>query len=306
MELRQIRYAEAVARHLNFTKAAAEMFVAQPALSHQVKQLETELGIRLFDRGTRHVGLTDAGRAFMPLARRILADLEAIERTMRETMQLEHGLVQLGAQQSVTACGALPELLVRFRSLHPGVDVIMQEESVEDALTLLKDRKLDMVLAQFEPHHESESLVSETLYHEEIALVVGPDSPLRESVRSLRDLTTENFLAFNKSAALRRMLVQVCADVGFQPQIGYESPSLGSIRAMASAGLGVALLPLPSVLAAGPPVCPLNIPPLPSRPISLVRGRDHYRSFAALSLAGHLQENLQTSVHALMSQAGGS
>ena len=60
MELRQIRYVEAVARHLNFTKAAAELYVAQPALSAQVKQLESELGVRLFDRGTRHVELTDA------------------------------------------------------------------------------------------------------------------------------------------------------------------------------------------------------------------------------------------------------
>ena len=262
--------------------------------------------MKLFDRGTRHVGLTDAGRALLPLAQRILADLDAIERTIRETVQLESGLVQLGAQQSVTACGALPTLLVAYRALHPGIDVVMQEESVEEALTLLKDRKLDMVLAQFEPHHESDSLVSETLYHEDMALVVGPGSPLLKSVRSLRDLTTENFLAFNKSAALRRMLVQLCADVGFQPQIGYESPSLGSIRAMASAGLGVALLPVPSILAAGPPVCSLAVPSLPSRPISLVRGRDRYQSFASHSLAQHLQQSLEAQVNALIGQATGS
>ena len=152
MELRQIRYFLSVARRLNFTRAAAELFVAQPALSHQVKQLEDrKLGAKLFDRGTRHVGLTNAGRALLPLAQRILADLDAIERTIRETVQLESGLVQLGAQQSVTACGALPICLWHTARWHPGIDVVMQEESVEEALT--RSRIGLTWCSRFQKHH---------------------------------------------------------------------------------------------------------------------------------------------------------
>jgi DNA-binding transcriptional LysR family regulator len=306
MEIRQIRYAVSVARHLHFTKAAQELFVAQPALSYQIKQLEIELGVQLFDRSTRHVTLTDAGRAFLPSARRILAELDDIHEKVSDTIGLERGLVQLGAQQSVTACGALPHLLMDFHRLHPGVDVVMQEESADEALKLLRERKLDLALAQIEPHHQSQALTHELLYHEEMAMVVGPDSSLLHSVRRLRDLTTENFLAFNKTAALHRLLLRVCIDAGFQPRIGYESPSLASIRAMASAGLGVAFLPLPSVLAPGPAVRRLEIAGLPTRPISLVRGKDRYQSFAAASLAEQLHQNLAKAVPGLSHHTAGS
>lgn len=302
MELRQIRYVDAVARHLHFTRASEELFVAQPALSYQIKQLENELGVLIFDRSTRHVTITDAGRAFLPAARRILADVQDIRERVRETVELGSGLVHLGAQQSVTACGALPSLLVSLHQMHPGIEVVMQEESADQALNLLGEHKLDLALAQFEPHHESDALTHELLYHEELAMVVGPSSPLLSTVRSIRDLTTENFLAFNKSAALHRLLLRVCVDAGFQPRIGYQSPSLGSIRAMASAGLGVALLPLPSVLAPGPPVERLMIPSMPSRPISLVRGRDHYQSFAAALLTEQLRTNLARAVPGVTSQ----
>jgi DNA-binding transcriptional LysR family regulator len=103
---------------------------------------------------------------------------------------------------------------------------------------------------------------------------------------------SEPFIAFNEGAGLRRMLVRACVDAGFQPRIAYESGALGSIRAMASAGLGVAVLPLPSVRVAGPRVAVLETDHTMHRTISLVRAAGRYQSRAAQALATLLRERL--------------
>jgi len=103
---------------------------------------------------------------------------------------------------------------------------------------------------------------------------------------------TEPFVAFNETAGLRRLLTRACADAGFQPRIAYESGALSSIRALASAGLGVTLLPLPSIEVAGPPLVVLPTGAPMHRTISLVRSARRYRSTAARAFADLLRERL--------------
>lgn len=293
MEFRQLRYFEAVARHLHFTHAAREMLVAQPALSLQIQQLEAELGAQLFDRTTRRVWLTDAGRELLPFAERILAEADDARARLRDLGQLDSGRVTLGAQQSLNASGVVPQALLEFRALHPGVDVVLREESAEQSLTLLADGGLDLTLAMIDPETWTDGdLVAEPLFDEPLALVVGPGHPLAGAAVDVAQLLTEPFIAFNETAGLRRMLMRLCADAGFQPRIAYESGALGSIRALASAGLGVALLPLPSAVVAGPPVVPLEIGRELHRSISLVRSAVRYRSAAAVAFADLLRARL--------------
>lgn len=293
MEFRQLRYFEAVARHLHFTHAAREMLVAQPALSLQIQQLEAELGAQLFDRTTRRVWLTDAGRELLPFAERILAEADDARARLRDLGQLDSGRVTLGAQQSLNASGVVPQALLEFRALHPGVDVVLREESAEQSLTLLADGGLDLTLAMIDPETWTDGdLVAEPLFDEPLALVVGPGHPLAGAAVDVAQLLTEPFIAFNETAGLRRMLTRLCADAGFQPRIAYESGALGSIRALASAGLGVALLPLPSAVVAGPPVVQLDIGRELHRSISLVRSAARYRSAAAVAFADLLRARL--------------
>jgi DNA-binding transcriptional LysR family regulator len=295
MELRQVRYVEAVARHLNFTRAAEELFVAQPALSLQIQRLEAEFGVQLFERTTRQVRLTDAGRAFLSSAQRLLAEVDDLDARLRDVTDASVGRVRLAAQQSVTACGALPALLAEFKSRRPGIDVVLCEEPGGDIASVLREGRLDLALAQFDDANETSDrgdLEVEPLYREELVLAVAPDHPLPTGLLSWPDLAAEPFIAFNEPAGLRRTLERACADGGFTPRIGYESIALSSIRAIASAGLGVALLPLPALLGPGPPVRVLAIRPALHRSISLVRSADRYRSHAAQALTDLLRTRL--------------
>lgn len=293
MELRQLRYFRAVARHLHFTRAATEMLVAQPALSMQIQQLESELGTPLFDRTTRRVQLTDGGRALLPYAERILADADDARARLRDLGRLDAGRVTLGAQQSLNASGALPDVLTEFHELHPGVDVVLREDSAEQSLTLLAEGALDLALVMVEDVVPAD-LVAQPLFDEQLVFVVGPDHPLCGSVIEVADLMTEPFIAFNETAGLRRLLTRVCTDAGFQPRVAYESGALSSIRALAAAGLGVALLPLPAVQAAGPRVEVLAVARTMHRTISLVRSARRYQSAAARACTALLHERLAT------------
>ena len=293
MEIRQLRYFEAVARELHFTRAAREMRVAQPALSLQIQQLEAELGTQLFDRTTRRVALTDAGRELLPSARRIIAETDDARARLRDLGRLSGGRVTLGAQQSLNASGVVPRLLVEFRRLHPGIDVVLREESAEQSLSLVAEGALDLTLAMVAESGPGDQLVAEPLLDEPLVLVVGPQHPLAGADEvDVAQLLTEPFIAFNETAGLRRLLARLCADAGFQPRIAYESTSLGSIRALASAGLGVALLPRPSVDVPGPPVVPLPLGRSFARTISLVWAAHRYRSRAAVAFADLLRARL--------------
>ncbi len=122
MELRQLVYAEAVARHRHFTRAAEELHVAQSALSHQIKRLEAELGTELFERTSRRVIPTEAGNAVAERARRVIADVDGLRGELDELRGLVRGRIAIGAL--LPAGGVeVPALLARFNHAYPGIEV---------------------------------------------------------------------------------------------------------------------------------------------------------------------------------------
>src|SRR5215207_8927290 len=126
MDLRQLRYAEAVARHRHFTRAAEELHVAQSALSHQIRRLEAELGTELFARTSRTVVPTEAGEAVAARARAVIAEVDGVREEVDDLEGLVKGRITIGA---LLPAGAIdvPALLARFSHAHPGVDVTLQE-----------------------------------------------------------------------------------------------------------------------------------------------------------------------------------
>jgi DNA-binding transcriptional LysR family regulator len=122
MQLHQLRYFTSVADTRHFTRAAEAVHVAQPSLSQQIRALERELGAELFHRARGHIGLTDAGEALLPLARRILADAETARREVQEVAQLRGGRVRLGAPPSLCA-SLVPDVLSDFHARYPGVEL---------------------------------------------------------------------------------------------------------------------------------------------------------------------------------------
>src|ERR1700733_13929557 len=143
MEFRQLRSVVAVARHASFTKGAAALAVAQPALSQAIASLERELGVRLFDRSSRRVALTDAGRAFAARAERILAEVAAAAEEMTAHAGGLRGRVVLGTSQSF-AEDKLPKLLGRFHGTHPGVEIAVREGRADDLLVGLHEGRIDV------------------------------------------------------------------------------------------------------------------------------------------------------------------
>ena len=142
MELRQLRYVEAVARHRHFTRAAEELHVAQSALSHQVRRLEAELGIELFERTSRSVATTEAGEAVAARARRVLAEVDGVRDEVDELQGLVRGRISIGA---LLPAGELdvPRLLAGFAAAHPGIEVGLREGTAADMARYLEEDEVD-------------------------------------------------------------------------------------------------------------------------------------------------------------------
>lgn len=145
MELRHVRYFAAVAELLNFTKAAAKLRVAQPALSRQIHDLEEELGVSLLERTSRFVRLTDAGKAFLNDAHELLRRADAAVQTARAFATGERGEIQIGYAPSLTV-EVLPQALRAFETQCPHVRVTLHDLSIQEMLQSLRDGRLDAAL----------------------------------------------------------------------------------------------------------------------------------------------------------------
>ncbi len=293
MDLRQIEYVVAVARTGHVTQAARELRVAQSALSRQIQQVERELGVRLFDRSTRRLRPTAAGEAFVARGDRLLADVRALHEEMQRFRGPHRGRVTIGALPLV-AEQRLPALLCLFHALYPGVELALREDNTMPLLALLEAGQLDLAvvhqLKELFPNGLPTGLVAEPLFVEELVLIVASDHALAlmepgPGPVSLHALREETFIAFKPGSGLRPTLLQSCAGVGFEPRIAVESGEVSSVRALVSAGLGIALVPRSAVEASGPPVRIVALEaPAPSRTVSLVWRDDGHRSATATAV----------------------
>src|SRR5215475_13563612 len=145
MQIQQLRYFLAVAEVRHFTLAARELRVAQATLSKQVSALERDLGAALFSRARGNITLTPAGEALLPLARRILADVETARREVQDLTGLRRGRVRLGATPSLFA-GLLADALALFRGRYPGIELHVEEGGSRDLVHDLARGHLDLAL----------------------------------------------------------------------------------------------------------------------------------------------------------------
>ncbi len=292
MDLTQLEYFQAAATLEHFTRAAEAAHVAQPALSRQIRTLETELGLPLFDRVGRGVRLTAAGRSILPRVERILAEVESIRRDVRAISSLDVGAVALGFLHSIGA-HLLPSALAAFRARYPDIGFTLHEAAWSELETLVQRGDLDLAITSPLPEPGKE-LSAIPLLRDELVAAVPPHHPLAQfgEVR-LADLAHEPFIFLGASfGELRTITREACARAGFTPRIAFEAEGLATMRGLVGAGLGVALLP---ALASrvreegGPaPVCrPLEGRPA-HRTIGLVRHIERTPSPAAAAFANLL------------------
>lgn len=244
MELYQLGYFIEIAHQRSFTRAAGRLHMAQPALSQQMKNLESELGTPLFIRGRKEVQLTAAGKAFLPRAEGLLAQAEAAKAAVSDVAQLRGGKLTIAAIPSVSAC-LLPEVIQRFSKQHGQVALQLIEDSSERVADSVESGQADIGFLQL-PASKSAFKV-QPLITEPFVLLVGETHALaRQKSVLLRQLSAESFIFYKGRA--RDTALESCRKSGFEPHIVCESGELETVRALVAAGLGLAIVPR---LAAG-------------------------------------------------------
>src|SRR5215472_1109728 len=279
MELRQLVYFEAVARHGGFSRAAEQLRIAQPAVSAQIRRLESELGTALLQRTTRRVALTHAGELFLARTRAVLDELDAARADLDELAAVRRGHLCIGATL-VLASIDLPRSLARFHRRYPGVTLALRTGLIAHLLDDLDSGTVDVVVG---PLHDDlpAGFLAEPLAPENLVLITAPDRrlPPAATLAAVRD---EPFVCLPAGSGLHALLVAAAAAEGFTPRIPFETHSPGSIRELVSAGLCVALLAESAAYAAGPAVQVHSLdPPLAHPPSGVIQVRGRVPSPAA-------------------------
>jgi len=279
MELRQLRYLEAVVRHRHFTRAADELHVAQSALSHQIARLERELGVELLQRTTRSVEPTEAGLLVAARARTIDAETGALRADLDELRGLLRGRVTIGA---LLFGGALniPALLASFTSAYPEIDVGLREGTVQRMVDGLRDGSIDLAFVlEHKPRDEFERL---PLSSEELAVVISPDHPLsnRRRIR-MQVLAGERLIGFEHGSSVRRVVDDAFERAGAVPRIALEGNDLALVRSLVAEGIGIAIMPRTFAELPGPPVALRPLTPALRLTVALWWRRGRHLSPAA-------------------------
>lgn len=288
MEIHQLRYFCAVARHGTFTRASEVEHVAQPSLSQQILKLEAELGARLFDRLPRSAKLTVFGKAFLPKAERILRELEEARTELIEMSGNEKGEVVVGIIPTIAAY-LLPQLLNGFSARHPLITVKIVEDITPMLLQRLHDGTIDLAVAALPI--AARELASEVLFEEKFYAVLPERHPraLRASI-SLAELNREPFLLLKEGHCFRDSLIAACNKSKMSPSVVFESGQFATILAMVSAGMGVSAVP---AMAVQPyPGCAF-IPisgKHSTRKVGIVSSRHHYQSRAQRLLMKQMRD----------------
>ena len=229
MELRHLRYFLKIAETSSFTQAAKALNITQPTLSHQIKQLEEEIGTPLFDRAGRTVQLTAQGAVFKTCAEGALREIEQGLTAISEIEGLVRGTVTIGVFRSFSS-SLLPPVLAQFSRDHPGVKVSVRQVPHAEIERGLVEGIFDIAIA-YTPI-ESRKISAEIIFTEPLALVVGKNHPLYRQQRiSLSRLNGEPLILLSREFPLRQQIDRCFASRGITPQIVMEMNSNEAILA---------------------------------------------------------------------------
>lgn len=243
LDFRQLRYFVVLADTLHFGRAAALLHISQPPLSRQIAALEEALGVVLFQRTSRQVELTAAGRHFHEQAARILASLDAAVRSTQATARGERGVLRVGFTMSA-AWSVLPRLVKRFGDAYPDADIQLNEVLPRELNESLLSGQADIGIAF--PWQRPAGLEYLRVYLEPLCAVLpaGHRLAARPEI-AVDELAGEPFITFPASTApaLHEMVIGCCREHGFEPHVRLETHLQQTIVNLVSEGLGVSLVP---------------------------------------------------------------
>jgi len=254
MELRHLRTIAAVARHRSFTKAGEELYLAQSAISQQIRRLERELGVEVCRRTSRGVELTAEGKVILEYAQRVLSEVDGLHSELEELTGLLRGQLRIGGVYP-TGHYDLFGMLADFRAAHPQVAIHMVEDTQDELLTALRADELDCAFAALDPDGLGDEFTATLLWEEEIVVALPAGHPLRARPQvTFEELAAEDLIAYRENSAMRRRLERTMAERGLEPRNAFICTEMAAVRGLASKGLGVAVIPRSVAEQPGPPI----------------------------------------------------
>ncbi|MCZ7644404.1 MAG: LysR family transcriptional regulator [Planctomycetota bacterium] len=246
MDFNQLRYFIEVARVKNFTRAAKNCHIAQPALSMQVRKLEVELGIKLLKRLPRGAELTQEGEVFLPYAERVLNTLNDAQNVAADLNGASRGVVRIVTLPSACVY-VLPPKIAAFKRDHPRVDIVLEESVSANIPNVVLSGAFDLGVTQaLEPIGRMRRAL---MQREELLLAVSEKHPLaaKQEVR-LKEAAGETFVVTKKDTEFRHLAEDLCRRAGFEMGKPFEADHFDSIQAYCAVGMGVGLIPRTVVL----------------------------------------------------------
>ena len=276
MELRHLRYFTAVAEELHFGRAAARLHIAQPPLSQQIRRLEEELGVLLFNRTKRRVELTPAGRAFLPEVQRVFAQAERAVRTAQRTSRGEIGRLAIGFVASADL-DILPRVLRAWRARFPHVEIELHGMLPGQQVDALHEGRIQVGFVRL-PLEDS-ALIVEPIQREPLLAVLPARHRLAQRARvRVSDLGDDPVILFPRRMApgYYDLFISTFRRAGCTPRVVHEVVTIQTIIGLVAAGLGVTLMPatIRNLRRDGVVYRPLA-PPVPHAEMALAYVRDH-------------------------------
>ncbi|KAB2492628.1 LysR family transcriptional regulator [Priestia endophytica] len=242
MELRQLVYFVEVAKREHVSEAAFALHVAQSAVSRQISNLETELGVALFEREGRNIKLTTIGKLFLTHTETALKAIDNAKQLIDEHLDPERGTIKIGFPTSL-ASHTLPTVISAFKGKHPNVAFHLRQGSYKFLIDAVKNREIDLAFLGPVPRDDND-VEGTILFSEKILALLPSNHPLasKERIR-LDQLRNDAFVLFPKGYVLHRLAIDACKQSGFKANVSSVGEDLDAIKGLVSAGIGVTLLP---------------------------------------------------------------
>jgi DNA-binding transcriptional LysR family regulator len=248
VDLRLLRYFLAVAEEAHLTKAAERLGIRQPPLSQQIRALEQELGVTLFNRLPRGMELTESGRALLADARNIIALVDQAVDGVRQVSRGEAGRLTVGFTGSAAFHPFVPSVIRRFRDAAPNVRLVLEESSTGELTEAVAEGRVDAAFIRG-AQGASRNVVVESVLEETMLAAFPADHPMvrgrpRKRI-ALSELAEESFILYRRhnGPGLYDAVISACAAAGFSPRMAQEAPRMLSTLSLVAAGLGVSLVP---------------------------------------------------------------
>lgn len=280
MDIKHLQYFIEVSNYNSFSRAANHLFITQPTISKMIKNLETELGVELFDRSRKKLALTDAGQVILEQAKLIDKAFNNLETELDNLTGLKKGHIRIGLPPIFNAHFFL-KIVGSFHEKYPGITFQLVEDGSKKIEEDVGNNLLDVGIIVLPT--KDEIFDHFAFMEEDLKLILHPSHPLaeREEV-DLAELANESFILFNKDFVLNDRIIHSCNSVGFNPHIISESAHRSFIEEMVAFKLGISLLPesicdnlktdVKAVKVVNPSI---------SWNLAIIWGKDQYFSYAA-------------------------